>query len=220
MSQSVTPDKRVAMAIMKLATATSLHYIRNQFNMASCMAKVAIHEVCQVLQDIAANNFLCLHNPMEVVEGFKAMAFPKCMGALDSTHPRVIPITSEPVIHKQEGIWVLQAMVNHQGYFTNIYTGWTGSVHDVHVVRNSSLPCMMKKGQYVPGVPDRVIWSVAMPLLIIADVAYPLQPWLMKPYGEHITDPQKMAFNYCLSECRMTVECTFGHLKEIRSNLE
>ncbi|KYO49193.1 hypothetical protein Y1Q_0005005 [Alligator mississippiensis] len=44
MHQAILPNKRVAMAIMKLATPSSLCYITNQFIMASCMAEVVTHE--------------------------------------------------------------------------------------------------------------------------------------------------------------------------------
>ncbi|KYO25436.1 hypothetical protein Y1Q_0017023 [Alligator mississippiensis] len=41
---SIALDKKVATAIMKLATPNSLHYIGNQFSMAPCMAGVAVCE--------------------------------------------------------------------------------------------------------------------------------------------------------------------------------
>ncbi|KYO26735.1 hypothetical protein Y1Q_0019201 [Alligator mississippiensis] len=66
------------MAIMKLAIPTSLRFIGNQFGVDPCMARVAIHEIYQLLQNVGANSFICLHNPREVVEGFKAMEFPNC----------------------------------------------------------------------------------------------------------------------------------------------
>ncbi|KYO17422.1 hypothetical protein Y1Q_0020041 [Alligator mississippiensis] len=45
MHHPITPEKRMGMAIMKLDTATSLHFIRNQFSMAPCTARVVVHEV-------------------------------------------------------------------------------------------------------------------------------------------------------------------------------
>ena len=51
-----------------------------------------------------------------------------------------------------------------------------------------------------------------MPVCIVADAAYPLMPWLMKPYTGHLT-PSKEVFNAHLTRARLQVECAFGRLK-------
>ncbi|CAM5155089.1 unnamed protein product [Natator depressus] len=56
------------------------------------------------------------------------------------------------------------------------------------------------------------IGEVKMPIVILGDSAYPLMPWLLKPYTGSL-DSSKERFNNRLSRCRMTVECAFGCLK-------
>ncbi|KYO37566.1 hypothetical protein Y1Q_0015788 [Alligator mississippiensis] len=51
MRQAIPPDKRVGMAIMKLASPFSRYYIANQFGVAACIVRLATCEVCQLLKE-------------------------------------------------------------------------------------------------------------------------------------------------------------------------
>ncbi|KYO34831.1 hypothetical protein Y1Q_0009670 [Alligator mississippiensis] len=129
MRQAIPPDKRMAMAIMKLATPNSLHDIANQFGMAPCTARLATHEVCHLLKDMAANKFICLANPQQVIDGFNDKGFPNCMGALDSTHiPVLCPLGRWRSFTNRKGFAsvILQAMalgLVHKHFY------WVGQQH-------------------------------------------------------------------------------------------
>ena len=56
--------------------------------------------------------------------------------------------------------------------------------------------------------------GVNVPLLVLRDPAYPLLPWLMKPFMENAnTIPGQRNLNYKLNRARMVVENAFGRLK-------
>ena len=90
------------------------------------------------------------------------------------------------------------------------YIGWPGKVHDARVLVNSSLYQMQHLQHYW----NRRLCGVDISLIILGDPAYPLLPWLMKPYIQNgNTSGQQRLLNDRQSRARMTVENTFGKLK-------
>ena len=75
---------------------------------------------------------------------------------------------------------LLQAMCDNQYIITDLNVRWPGKVHNAMVFGNSEL--------YYKGennwtkqlrLPDK---QVSMPVVIVADAAYTLKSWLLKPY--------------------------------------
>ncbi|KYO18374.1 hypothetical protein Y1Q_0008499 [Alligator mississippiensis] len=200
------------MAIMKQASSSSLCSTANQFGVAACMVGLANHGVCQLLKEIASNKIIHLVNPQHVIDGFNDKGFLNCMTALAF---QCCALWGGEGFYKQKGYAsvILQAMVDHWGWFMNIYTGWVSSSHNACMFRNSPLPGLVEEGRYASGMEETVIHGVAVPPIILVDAAYSLKPWLMKLYEGNITNLQKVVFNYRLGSCRMAVECMFGRLK-------
>ena len=107
------------------------------------------------------------------------------------------------------------------------YIGWPGKVHDARVFSNSSVYRKGREGTLLPAWKKQIngveVCNLMMynefilfqiPLLILGDPAYPILPWLMKPYATtpNMTTEQKR-FNYRQSRARMPVENAFGRLK-------
>ena len=86
---------------------------------------------------------------------------------------------------------MLQALVDHQYRFFNVYVGWPGSVHDARILSNSEVYQKGESGTLVPSH-IRTLDGIPVPVVILGDPAYPLLPWLLKPYqGVDLSDKQK-----------------------------
>ncbi|XP_065414155.1 uncharacterized protein LOC135973716 [Chrysemys picta bellii] len=210
----LTVEKRVAIALWKLATPDSYWSVGNQFGVGKSTVGAAVIQVANAIKDLLISRVVTLGNVQVIVDGFAAMGFPNCGGVIYGTH---IPILSpehqatEYINRKGYFSMLLQALVDHKGRFTNINVGWLGKERDARVFRNSGLFQKLEEGTFFPDQ-KITIGDVEMPIVILGDPAYPLMPWFMKPYTGSLDSSQDL-FNYMLSKCRMVVECAFGRLK-------
>ncbi|KYN08603.1 Putative nuclease HARBI1 [Cyphomyrmex costatus] len=95
------------------------------------------------------------------------------------------------------------AVCDHTRYFTHIYVGNVGSVHDSRVFRLSSLQEYINNPMKFPNNAH-----------LIGDAAYALHTHLLVPYPDngHLTQYQKN-YNLCHSSTRMVIERAFALLK-------
>ena len=122
---------------------------------------------------------------VDIVRGFeRRWNFPQCFGAIDGSHKPIVAPTNSPTDYyncKEFYSIVLQALVDHQYRFLNIYIGLPRSVHDALILSNSEVYHKGESGMLVPSH-IRTFGRVPVPVVILGDPAYPLLPWLMKPY--------------------------------------
>ncbi|CAM4684243.1 unnamed protein product [Lepidochelys kempii] len=122
----LTVEKQVAIALWKLAMPDSYQSVRNQFGVGKSTVGTAVMQVAHVIKDLLISRVVTLGNVQVIMDGFAAMGFPNCGGAIDGTH---IPILApehqagEYIICKGSFSIVLQAQVDHKGRFININVG-------------------------------------------------------------------------------------------------
>ena len=136
----------------------------------------------------------------EVVSGFKnRYGFLQCIGAVDGTHiPILVPVECAKDYYNRKGFHsiIMQAVADHRYCFADIYIGWPGSVHDARVFKSSELYAKEQNGTLFPST-HRTINGIEVPLVILGDPAYPLLPWLMKPFADNgRLTPDARTFNY------------------------
>ncbi|XP_054259944.1 uncharacterized protein LOC128984635 [Macrosteles quadrilineatus] len=165
------------------------------FRMGASTVKAIVLETCKVIW----KNLLKDHMPQptaEMMEKSKAgfwelWNFPNCVGALDGKH-----CVSDPDYK-----------------FLAVEVGGKGRKNDAGTFSTSALyDCLQNKSFNIP--PDSTLpqSNVKVPNVLVADEAYPLKPYLLKPYARVNLTPAKTVFNYRLSRARRCIECAFGIL--------
>jgi hypothetical protein len=138
-----------------------------------------------------------------VHKGFEAIGgIEDIIGSIDGTHfiLQNAPTKDKEVYFTRKKRYALQCqgIVDHRGIFINYDVGWPGSVHDAKVYRNSyfysNRSSLIKENDF-----------------LIGDSAYPLSPFLIKPYNKPNNEQKR--FNKIFSSHRIVVEHSFGRLK-------
>jgi hypothetical protein len=105
------------------------------------------------------------------------------------------------------------ALVDSNYRFLYVDAGRNGQCSDGGVFAECSLRKALEKKNL--GVPDSTPLPNAtepMPYAIVADEAFPLRTWLMKPFPRRGLTHQQRIYNYRLSRARRVVENAFGIL--------
>ncbi|KAK5648773.1 hypothetical protein RI129_003665 [Pyrocoelia pectoralis] len=180
-----------------------------------------VHETCQAIWDTLSSTYLKSPSTKEewlrVASGFnQRWNFPHCVGALDGKHINIqAPAKSGSLYfnHKKRFSIVLLAACDSNYRFTLVDIGAFGSQSDGGILRNSIFGQRLEEGNMeIPEACNLPNSDVKMPYFLLADEAFPLKPYIMRPYpGKNLTRCQR-TFNYRLSRARQIIENTFGLL--------
>lgn len=185
----------------------------------SSVASIVI-EVCKAIWNSLQKN----HMPIPTPKSFKNIAkefynkwnFPNCVGSLDGKHVRIkCPAQSGSMFYNYKQFYsiVLMAIVDAKYRFTMIDVGAYGKDSDAGVFTNSAIYQNLTNGNIaLPKNMQLPNSDVNAPCVFVADEAFPLRTYLMRPYPRRRVQENSMTsyFNYRLSRARMTVECAFG----------
>ena len=136
------------------------------------------------------------------------------LGALDGKHVALKkPKNTGALYHNYKGFFsiVMLALVDGQYKFRWVDAGTAGSCSDAQIFNASQLKRRIEDGRIgfpapiTQGGPD-------VPYFILADDAFALKTWLMKPYGRRMFTREERIANYRISRGRRVVENAFGIL--------
>jgi hypothetical protein len=158
---------------------------------------------------------------MIIAEQFERMwQMPNCVGALDGKHIRITkPFHSGSDYFNYKGFFsiVLMALVDAQCNFIYVDVGAQGRISDGGVFSNCTLSKAMENGslKFPPAKQLRLNSGIDVPYFTVADDAFPLKPFIMKPYSKRSLTHEEQIANYRISRARRTVENAFGVLANV-----
>lgn len=159
---------------------------------------------------------------------FSRWNFPNCIGALDGKHIAMrCPRNSSSMNfnYKHTFSIVLMALADANYKLIYVDVGCKGRISDGGVFNRSSLYSAIERNSLNIPPPKCLPGSVVeTPYVIVADDAFALKTYLMKPYAFRSQDIGQRVFNYRLSRARRMVESVFGLMASkfriLRSTIE
>jgi hypothetical protein len=149
-------------------------------------------------------------------EYYNLWNFPNCVGALDGKHVVFqAPPNSGTLYYNYKKTFsvVLMALVDAKYRFLAIDVGGYGRNSDGGIFGDSIMGRALESGKfYMPADTPLPNDDKPMPHVILADEAFPLKDYLMRPFPQTRNDAGAKIFNYRLSRARRMVESTFGIL--------
>lgn len=217
-SGHIPTDKRVAIALYKLAHVAKYTVVENLFGVHKSSVHNCLYSVCIALIEVLHKEYIKFPDDDEAEEISKRFecltCLPHIIGIIDCLHIPINPPKdgrADYINRKTFPSLILQTIVDDQYIFRDISCKLPGSCNDIEVFRESNFyknaDNIMPKGtKSVDG--KRVMYS------ILGDPAYPLMLWLLKNYNyDENMSPAKDYFNVNLNNGRLVGENAVGRLK-------
>lgn len=183
-----------------------------------------VHDVCKsIIKQLFAQ---CIPTPdknqwEEIANRFSSLwNFPNCIGALDGKHVQITAPAnsgSNYFNYKRTFSVVLLALVDADYRFIAVDIGSYGKNSDGGIFSNSKLGNALNNGTSdVPGSKQLPGSHISTPHVIIADSAFPLKTYMMRPYPQYRHDltVERKIYNYRHCRGRRVVENGFGILAQ------
>nr|XP_022909001.1 protein ALP1-like isoform X2 [Onthophagus taurus] len=215
--ECISPSEKLTVTLRFLSTGLGFRSLAYSFRMSHSTIRKVIYETCTAIW----NKLNLQHLPQPTKESllrsstsfFDKWNFPNCIGCIDGKHIRIkCPSKTGTMFYnyKQYFSIVLQAVADANYKFVCIDVGGYGKQSDGGTFASSTLSQQLEHGSLLPENRKLPNSDVVLPHVLLGDDAYPLKKYLMKPYSKRNLSREEEIFNYRLSRCRRTVECSFG----------
>ena len=145
----------------------------------------------------------------------KKWNFPHCVGAIDGKHVIQTPprCGAEYFNYKKSHSIVLLAVCNASYEFILVDVGDNGRQSDGGVCTNSTIGYAIDKNLLdhpTPGIIENSGSTLQYSYVFVADDAFSLKTYMLKPYLGDVSELTQRIYNYRLSRARRAIENTFG----------
>ncbi|XP_071318000.1 uncharacterized protein [Trachinotus anak] len=223
----IEPRRRLAITLWWFARSGEYRSIADMFGVGIATVCIIVRQVSSAIVERLFHRFVSLPSGPrldDTLRAFKDRCYPQCAGAVGGTHIPIAPPRDNPDHYVNKSGWhsvILQAVVDHNICFTDVYAGWPGSSSSAAVLSSSDLYLKAEDrpdGYLFPREvrAQRSLLSegVEIPVHLIGDASFPLKPWLMKGYSEEQQlSPERRRFTYTLTSARSVVDAAFTRLK-------
>lgn len=219
----IEPNRRLAIALWWFSRSGEYRSIADIFGVGVATVCIVVRQVTTALLDRMYERYVSLPSGErleETVQAFQDRCYPQCAGAIGGTHIPISAPRDNPDDYFNQRGWhsvILQAVVDHEARFTDVYAGWPGSTSMSSVLSSSDLYLKAEDrpdGYLFPREKSITSDGVEIPLHLIGDESFPLKPWLMKGYSRHHQlSPEQRRFSYTLTSARSVVDTAFMRLK-------
>ena len=210
---------KLAVTLRHLATGNSYASLSYSFRVSKGSICIFVPQVCQAIIDTYKDEVMkCPRTPeawRRVAAGFaRRWQYYNCGGSLDGKHVRILkPKHAGSMFfnYKKFHSIVLMAVADANYKFLYVDVGAEGSAGDGGTWYRATLHDAIEQDRC--GFPDASPLpndDTPIPFHLVADDAFAMRTWLMKPYSHHTQAHHEKIYNYRLSRARRVVENAFG----------
>uniref|UniRef100_A0A0A9DCY7 DDE Tnp4 domain-containing protein n=1 Tax=Arundo donax TaxID=35708 RepID=A0A0A9DCY7_ARUDO len=215
-------EDRVAVALRRLNSGGSLVTVGSSIGVNHSTVSLITWRFIEAMEERGSHHLRWPHSgEMEKIKSKfeKIHGLPNCCGVVDTTHITMCLSSAEPnckvwLDHEKNYSMVLQAVVDPNTRFTDIVTGWPGSMKESSILHSSGLFKLCEKGERLNGSKLKLSDGSEIGEYIIGDTGYPLLPWLLTPYQEKDLTESKAEFNRRHSAARTVAPRTLANFKD------
>ncbi|KAL5065227.1 hypothetical protein RYX36_026964 [Vicia faba] len=206
----VSPDCALAAAVFRLAHGAGYTSVARRFGISPAEACRAFFTVCKAVNDNLGNLFELRRDSNRVLVGFGFNSLPNCFG--------VLGLAGFGIEDGKNEFLMVQALVDAEGRFLDVSSGWPNSMKPETILRESKLyHDIQESRELLPGSSYKLSDGSLIPQYILGDSCFPLLPWLLTPYNrvneEDSFTSAENAFNCAHSHAMGLFGDAFGRLR-------